>query len=1466
MAEWQMADLGDKQRITKEEIEDFKKQASEFLASRYFYAASDLYKRILENNPNDKDSHIGLLLTENKISDEEDLISHYQDLYSEEEYEIKLAAEKEDSHVKEMCERYRVEGYYDDDAIRKAYDFDLTYRSNVYSRKKQKEEITDLIDSNEHLSWLKRNGFREILDILKAYDQRIEKAEESDRENVSRIKSEYQRFLYKAYSDVKKSSEAAKEKKEEDYKKLVKEFESCSDIDRLKEISLRFEQFKGFKEAEKYVDLCNEKIENVRSEIKDKNFKQVIDNSLDEAKAALITGKFSDAYEGFTKVTSMDPENEEGYLGILMARAKVMDEDELFAYYKDLYSEASGEILEACEEDLEHVEEMAEKYHLPDYLEKETIYEKYRFDRSYRSVLNSRIKQEERFKEEVETDPVFQRLKENSSGLTKKKIQELYDIYALRVKEAREEDRKKAEQIRGDYQRFLFKTYSSIKKLYKKACDKKEESYKQLVRSYDLAGNINELNELIAKFEDLGEYKECGRYINLCHEKIKELKDKENADHIDQDIETTLIAGKAYLASGNEELAQESFDKVLSMDPNNPRAYLGILMLETGSKNIYELADYYKNLYIDDESQILQACEEEKDHIEAMAEKYAIPGYLEKETIEKYYDFDRSYSSLTASRKKERDQFIEELRMNPLLAKVAAGKDTEIFSFINEVKDAYEARIKEAKEEDDRQIASIRHIYDVYLLESDKTVLNIYEQKLKQKNEDCEAVYQKNIAEFNKDLNEEELETLCDAFDLDYKDGPVYVKRCKDRIREIRKAREADKLASLLENGTALLESELFDEAKKRFASYLDIDSENEEVHLKLLMAEKKVTNVTDLFNYYKNLYSDEIPETKVAVEENKEHIDSIVEKCYLPDLLEKEDIRKRYVYDRSYESLLQARIDQKEQIEDEIAVDPGLSWLSENGTDKVQGYIDDLLEAYDQRIEEAKEEDQYLIDTIRKEYRAFVRDTDREVRSLYGELNRERNKKLKEQEKEKKELERRQKEEAERQRRFEEAEAGRLQQLKEDLERRERLLLEEQKRIEAAKKEEELRKQREELAKKEEQQALLKQESEKKAAVSQDIELRNALAQREKQEKEALRKAEKEKQKLAKEEKARQAKLLKEEQKKKQEEARAQKASVKPKKERKPFRPNFALIAAALSLGLLTFVVYTFVIEPNNKYKNAMELVEQGSYDEAITVFEDLGNYKDSEYQIKETIYKKADALYNGGDVIEAAKIFNNLRFNDSEDRVKAIKQEMIDNAKTGDTIYFGDYEQDGNTDNGKEMIEWIVLDEQEGSILVLSKYVIDAQSFNPNADEVYWENSSLRSWLNGRFPDNSFSRENPSDVLQTAINNYRYPEQESEDEDVSELIMEEYETRDRVFLLSSQELEQYFPEETARICEATYYAIENGVAATAENTCSWWLRSPGSDRDLTEYVWNQYGSIASSMQEIRQGVRPAMWIKTDN
>ena len=38
------------------------------------------------------------------------------------------------------------------------------------------------------------------------------------------------------------------------------------------------------------------------------------------------------------------------------------------------------------------------------------------------------------------------------------------------------------------------------------------------------------------------------------------------------------------------------------------------------------------------------------------------------------------------------------------------------------------------------------------------------------------------------------------------------------------------------------------------------------------------------------------------------------------------------------------------------------------------------------------------------------------------------------------------------------------------------------------------------------------------------------------------------------------------------------------------------------------------------------------------------------------------------------------------------------------GETVYFGHYEQDNNLSNGKEPIEWIVLDVQNGKSFLLT------------------------------------------------------------------------------------------------------------------------------------------------------------------
>ena len=123
-----------------------------------------------------------------------------------------------------------------------------------------------------------------------------------------------------------------------------------------------------------------------------------------------------------------------------------------------------------------------------------------------------------------------------------------------------------------------------------------------------------------------------------------------------------------------------------------------------------------------------------------------------------------------------------------------------------------------------------------------------------------------------------------------------------------------------------------------------------------------------------------------------------------------------------------------------------------------------------------------------------------------------------------------------------------------------------------------------------------------------------------------------------------------KERQKQKEREAKAKKAKI-------ILGITFASVAAVF--GACMMIIY--VIIPNSKYRNAVELYNSGKYDEAITAFEALNGYKDSEEQITkceaaivDSKYNAAIEFYNAGKYDEAITAFQELNgYKDSESRI---------------------------------------------------------------------------------------------------------------------------------------------------------------------------------------------------------------------
>ena len=187
----------------------------------------------------------------------------------------------------------------------------------------------------------------------------------------------------------------------------------------------------------------------------------------------------------------------------------------------------------------------------------------------------------------------------------------------------------------------------------------------------------------------------------------------------------------------------------------------------------------------------------------------------------------------------------------------------------------------------------------------------------------------------------------------------------------------------------------------------------------------------------------------------------------------------------------------------------------------------------------------------------------------------------------------------------------------------------------------------------------------------------------------------------------------------------------------------------------------------------------------------------------------------------------------------------------KVGKTIEFGNYPQD--KDGTEKPIEWIVMKKEGNQVLLLSKYVLDAKPYNKEWEDVTWETSDIRQWLNNEFYTTAFNKAEKAKIQTSLIkneDNSKYGTNGGND------------TEDKVFLLSEKETETLFSNKEERIAKATEYATKSGVYVNEEKAACWWLRSPGNKgyiaAEVNHYGWvDRYGDYVDYSYD---GVRPAL------
>ena len=294
-------------------------------------------------------------------------------------------------------------------------------------------------------------------------------------------------------------------------------------------------------------------------------------------------------------------------------------------------------------------------------------------------------------------------------------------------------------------------------------------------------------------------------------------------------------------------------------------------------------------------------------------------------------------------------------------------------------------------------------------------------------------------------------------------------------------------------------------------------------------------------------------------------------------------------------------------------------------------------------------------------------------------------------------------------------------------------------------------------------------------------------------------------------------------------------------------------ILVAVVILIILFVKLAVPKIEYNSALNKAMGLIDSGDYDAGYAILEELGETE----TIESNKYDRAIKLIDSGDYRAAYVLLSGLAYKDSAEKLQNIKSLLLANANPGETVFFGSYEQDNDTSNGKEDITWIVLAKEDNKILVISEEALDCKPYNNEKyTEVTWETCALRKWLNSSFINSAFSSEEKAKIPTVTVSADKNPKYSTDPGNA---------TQDQVFLLSIAEAEKYFSSNSARRCTPTEYAIANG----AERSCLWWLRSPGKysehaanveSRGDIYYEGYLYRTISAYDGDL--AVRPAMWI----
>ena len=218
--------------------------------------------------------------------------------------------------------------------------------------------------------------------------------------------------------------------------------------------------------------------------------------------------------------------------------------------------------------------------------------------------------------------------------------------------------------------------------------------------------------------------------------------------------------------------------------------------------------------------------------------------------------------------------------------------------------------------------------------------------------------------------------------------------------------------------------------------------------------------------------------------------------------------------------------------------------------------------------------------------------------------------------------------------------------------------------------------------------------------------------------------------------------------------------------------------------------------------------------------------------------IHKKTVALIEEIDTFQnqySSGVYNAKNFIEfQENKAKVLLLEDLLHATKNRVLTFGKYMD--------EPIEWTILKWEDSKCLLVSSKCLEMCAYADYCDSLEWNKTPMRKFLNTTFLQAAFTKSEATLIAETKI------------DDIA---------KDKLFILTREEIETYFPTEEHRECDLSYHLQRSLPFDPNKNR--WWLRTEGTGYRTLAFVDNQgvihqEGDVVSTRYNT---IRPAMWLE---